>query len=112
MKYYSSKTGGFYLAPNDHSVEISDQLHSELLQGNCTGRPIIPDANGFPILGELPKANPRIERDRLLLESDFRMIPDSPFDKAAWGAYRQDLRDLTKQVGYPDNVAWPEAPVK
>lgn len=40
----------------------------------------------------------RMERDRLLLESDWTQGADSPLsdsDKAAWATYRQELRDMT-----------------
>ena len=33
-----------------------------------------------------------------------------PVDKAAWAAYRQALRDISKQSGFPWTVAWPVAP--
>jgi hypothetical protein len=36
----------------------------------------------------------RIQRDRLLAESDWAMLADAPTDKAEWGAYRQALRDF------------------
>ena len=34
----------------------------------------------------------RIQRDRLLSESDWAMATDAPTDKEAWAAYRQALR--------------------
>jgi hypothetical protein len=36
----------------------------------------------------------RLERDRRLAASDWAMTPDAPTDKAAWAAYRQQLRDF------------------
>jgi hypothetical protein len=36
----------------------------------------------------------RIQRDRLLSESDWALIPDAPTDKEAWAVYRQALRDF------------------
>lgn len=50
------------------------------------------------------------ERNRLLAESDFRMVPDAPWDTTAWATYRQALRDLTTQEGFPTNVVWPTPP--
>jgi hypothetical protein len=53
----------------------------------------------------------RQERNRRLNESDWRLSPDAPVaDKAAWVAYRQALRDVPKQAGFPFDVAWPEEP--
>lgn len=36
----------------------------------------------------------RHHRNRLLAESDWTQIADAPVDKAAWAAYRQELRDF------------------
>ena len=52
----------------------------------------------------------RQKRDRLLAESDFTQIPDSPFDATTWQPYRQALRDITAQSGFPTDVEWPESP--
>jgi len=57
----------------------------------------------------------RRERDRLLAESDNFVLPDRPggpgMPKAAdWVDYRQRLRDVPKQVGFPENVVWPKPP--
>ncbi len=52
----------------------------------------------------------RAERDRLLSACDYIMMPDYPADeqvKAVWAAYRQVLRDLPEQEGFPLDVAWP-----
>jgi hypothetical protein len=51
-------------------------------------------------------------RNRRLAESDWTQMPDSPLDdatKAAWATYRQELRDLPSQEGFP-NVAFPTPP--
>lgn len=52
----------------------------------------------------------RADRNRKIAESDWTQLPDSPVDKAAWAAYRQALRDLTAQAGFPWKVNWPEMP--
>jgi len=44
---------------------------------------------------ELKKENMRQERNQLLKDSDFRVLPDYPHtNKEAWIIYRQDLRNL------------------
>lgn len=56
----------------------------------------------------------RKERNRLLLESDWRVLPDSPIDnKEAWYAYRQALRDFPELVLQNNftNISWPMSPV-
>jgi len=55
-------------------------------------------------------ANIRAERDRLLAASDWTQVADAPVDQAAWAAYRQALRDIPQQEGFPHNVAWPVKP--
>lgn len=37
-------------------------------------------------------------------------VPDAPGDKTAWGVYRQGLRDIPEQDGFPENVYWPVLP--
>jgi len=51
----------------------------------------------------------RGERNRFLRESDWRALTDHPVS-AEWAAYRQDLRDITDQPGWPDDVVWPVEP--
>ena len=53
----------------------------------------------------------RTERNRLLLESDWTQLPDVPLaTKEAWATYRQALRDITEQPGYPLLINWPVQP--
>lgn len=71
-------------------------------------------------VGELPVSHDIIEvsaaeearsqRDQLLFESDYTQLSDSPVDSAAWATYRQALRDLPQQDGFPDTITWPTAP--
>ena len=53
------------------------------------------------------------KRGTLLFRSDWTQSPDSPLSaekKSEWAAYRQQLRDITTQSGYPFNVIWPIQP--
>lgn len=52
----------------------------------------------------------RAQRNALLAASDWTQIPDAPVDKVAWAAYRQALRDIPQQNGFPDSVTWPSKP--
>lgn len=54
----------------------------------------------------------RHARDLKLRETDFSQLADAPawVDRAAWAAYRQALRDLPQQTGFPWQVIWPEPP--
>lgn len=53
----------------------------------------------------------RSQRTDKLKDSDWTQVADAPVDKAAWATYRQALRDITAQPGFPWIVTWPDAPV-
>ena len=52
----------------------------------------------------------RSERDRLLKISDWTQVPDSPVDQQPWADYRQALRDVPQQTGFPTDINWPTKP--
>ena len=55
----------------------------------------------------------KLQRNQILQQSDWTQIPNSPLtpeQQDAWAAYRQELRDVTLQSGYPFNVVWPTPP--
>ena len=54
--------------------------------------------------------NVRRSRNQMLSETDWTQLEDSPVDKAAWATYRQALRDVPTQEGFPWTVQWPEKP--
>lgn len=50
-------------------------------------------------------------RNRKLRESDWAQLPDVPAaTREKWAEYRQALRDLPEQPGWPVNVDWPQQP--
>jgi hypothetical protein len=50
-------------------------------------------------------------RNSKLKECDWTQLSDSQVDKQTWAAYRQELRDIPGQEGFPWNVAWPNKPM-
>ena len=52
----------------------------------------------------------RAQRNSLLQQSDWTQVADAPVNQAAWATYRQALRDITMQSGFPENVIWPTPP--
>lgn len=52
----------------------------------------------------------RQSRSDRLADCDWTQVADSPVDKAVWATYRQALRDITTQDGFPWSVTWPDAP--
>lgn len=51
----------------------------------------------------------RYNRDQLLKETDFWAVGDRIMT-AEQTAYRQALRDVPAQSGFPDNIVWPTKP--
>lgn len=70
------------------------------------------DGSKFIMPPKPPKTEKQVRqrRNKLLARSDWTQVPDAPVDHAAWANYRQALRDVTKQSGFPENVIWPEVP--
>ena len=53
----------------------------------------------------------RAERDRLLSVTDWTQTADVPqTTKDLFAPYRQALRDLPQQSGFPENIDWPVKP--
>ena len=52
----------------------------------------------------------RADRTKRLAECDWTQIADSTADKAVWATYRQALRDITAQEGFPWTITWPVQP--
>ena len=60
-------------------------------------------------------AQMRDQRDGLLLKCDWVELPsaaarESAESLAAWATYRQALRDIPAQSGFPWTITWPDAP--
>ena len=55
-------------------------------------------------------AEVRAERNTKLAATDWTQITDAAADKAAWATYRQALRDITGQAGFPWTMTWPTQP--
>ena len=52
----------------------------------------------------------RDSRNAKLTASDWTQLADAPVDQTAWATYRQALRDVPTQAGFPWEVIWPEKP--
>lgn len=53
----------------------------------------------------------RQERNKLLSDCDWTDLPHAQLtteQNALWGTYRQELRDITEQEGFPLNVVFPK----
>lgn len=51
----------------------------------------------------------RSQRDYLLQQTDWMALSDNTMTPE-WAAYRQSLRDVTDQAGFPWSITWPTKP--
>ncbi len=53
------------------------------------------------------------QRNKMLYSTDWTQIPNNPLTsekQQEWATYRQELRDVPEQQGYPYTVVWPVPP--
>jgi|GEM_PF-3283854 len=106
--------------PSD-AVEVSEAHYTALMAAQAAPNwsTIEPGAEGVP--QAVPASDERVgmflrmERDARLAASDVLMLPDrwggySENEQAAITSYREALRDLPAQPGWPRNITWPELP--
>ena len=58
-------------------------------------------------------ASARQKRDRLIAATDYLVTPDYPIEPdrlAKVKTYRQALRDIPEQSGFPRSITWPDKP--
>lgn len=120
-----------FFIPNDGTKFLTGVELEEAMQTMFPGLPAPSPFENFPNAAEIEalapapveapapdarevEANLRLQRDNLLKASDWTQIDDAPLtaeQKAAWAVYRQALRDVPAQAGFPDAIDWPIAPV-
>jgi len=59
---------------------------------------------------ELRAKKARAQRNALLSDCDWTQLSDAPVDAEDWAMYRQALRDLPEQPGFPTDIEWPVRP--
>ena len=92
---------------------ITDAEFEMLRQYGDNGRWML--AGGKIVPKPEPEPDELAERNYLLAESDWTQLPDARAamgaEKAAeWDAYRQALRDISEQPGFPTEIVWPIKP--
>jgi len=88
--------------------EITEEDHAELLKSYNDWR----DAYEQRQL-ELSAAQERDQRDLRLADTDWMDVYHTEKDTAIpdeWKTYRQALRDVPQQAGFPNDIEWPEKP--
>jgi hypothetical protein len=99
----------FTASPDDVEAH-GRELYAEILEAGGIA-PYTPPPPPPPPTTEQLAAQARAERDRLLAASDWTQLPDVPeATRAAWAEYRQALRDVPQQDGFPLTIKWPERP--
>lgn len=98
---------GFYVATE---VPDESETYKYLIELYRSGKLKIKE---FVENVDLLKSDIRAQRNALLSETDYLVNNDYPIsdsDKKLIREYRQALRDIPQQRGFPKNVAWPEKP--
>jgi hypothetical protein len=88
--------------PQDGWEQVSDDVFAGFVKN---GGAWVPP----PQSDEEVSAIVRSRRDLLIEQTDWRALPDVP-GRDAWLSYRQALRDIPQQAGFPRNVVWPTKP--
>lgn len=125
---YLKKTGqivrnGYFgdslvLAKDEDKITFDDWVDFADKAVNVRTRTLVvaSDRNRYAFRGPVgdPWEAARTKRDDLLTKTDYMMMPDYPISeehRANLAAYRQALRDITKQTD-PTNILWPVFPEK
>lgn len=97
-------------------VAAEPELYREKAINDENGNKVATTVEEIPQPTEAEKrakkeAEVRAKRDYLISQTDYLLQPDYPIsaeDLEKVKAYRQALRDIPEQEGFPDNVTWPE----
>ena len=95
----------YTLDPSDGDMTIDNSALRELIGSNYA-------AFVTPTTDEINAAlaaDVRAERNAKLADSDWRASQDVTMSDE-WRTYRQLLRDLPAQAGFPGNITWPTDP--
>lgn len=132
MIYAGTKNGidyGFYLENEglQNVFELTDEEHTDLLEGQSTGGKIIVfHSDKKPTLEDPPAPTPeelaetaRAKRDRLIEDIMWRVeryqtqkalgvaTADTEGNYRAVLTYLEELRNVPEQAGFPNTVQWP-----
>jgi hypothetical protein len=117
--YFSLSAEGFYNSdagvpvPID-AIEITkEQYETFLTSMNNNNQKLVLEDGKLTLKSREPIINwhmIRAKRNKLLKDSDHKMMPDYPSDKEVWTVYRQHLRDIPQYYTSPNKVIWPEQP--
>lgn len=93
----------YQIAFRDGVVQLEDKWYTKYSVADL-------DADGIALRDAEQAKNVRATRNSLIAECDWTQLADSPVDKAIWATYRQALRDLPLQDGFPFDMGYPAKP--
>lgn len=97
----------------DNDGFICQAVKHDYISGNFTEINECPDWK-IQLEKEVLSLDARLERNKLLSDTDHLIQADYPISdekKQEIKVYRQALRDIPQQDGFPDNIVWPDKPV-
>ena len=96
----------------DNDGFICQAVKHDYISGNFTEINECPDWR-LQLEKEILSLDVRLERNKLLSDTDHLIQADYPISdekKQEIKVYRQALRDIPQQDGFPDNIVWPDKP--
>ena len=96
----------------DNDGFICQAVKHDYISGNFTEINECPDWK-IQLEKEILSLDVRLERNKILSDTDHLIQSDYPISdekKQEIKVYRQALRDIPQQDGFPDNIAWPDKP--
>lgn len=96
----------------DNDGFICQAVKHDYISGNFTEINECPDWR-LQLEKEVLSLDVRLERNKLLSDTDHLIQSDYPISdekKQEIKVYRQALRDIPQQDGFPDNIVWPDKP--
>lgn len=97
----------------DNDGFICQAVKHDYISGNFTEINECPDWK-IQLEKEMVSLDIRLERNKLLSDTDHLIQADYPISdekKQEIKVYRQALRDIPQQDGFPENIVWPDKPV-
>ncbi len=104
-----------YVARASDVAETGQWVYQQIVAGNFAGE-IIDMPEGVDSFTGAPPPDTsaqdaRVKRVKLIASTDWTQNADIPqATKDKWAPYRQALRDVPQQAGFPHNIVWPTPP--